>query len=129
MLLPVEEYLPGACLPPHLSPFVDHAEASYIPPEKQRMINLKLGIVDETPKPTTKSTENTVKKTENKIVSSQKSEPKKLAEKEKPLAVEEDDQQLGDHGMRVDIDSPGEESVDEDTEISESEEEDKTQVS
>lgn len=127
MLLPVEEYLPGACLPPHLSPFVDHAEASYIPPEKQRMINLKLGIVDETPKPTTKSTENTVKKTENKIVSSQKSEPKKLAEKEKPLAVEEDDQQLGDHGMRVDIDSPGEESVDEDTEISESEEEDKTQ--
>lgn len=47
MLLPVDEYLPGAVLPPHLSPFVETSDSGYLPPEKQRLINLKLGIVDE----------------------------------------------------------------------------------
>ena len=46
MLLPVDDYLPGATLPPHLSPFVDIQEGDYVPPEKQRLIKLKLGITD-----------------------------------------------------------------------------------
>jgi len=55
MILPVDEYLPGAVLPPHLSPFVETTEGGYVPPEKKRLINMKLGIsdeqVDETAKP------------------------------------------------------------------------------
>jgi pescadillo len=44
MLLPCEDYLPGAILPPHLSPFVDETEGEYVPPEKQRLLKMKLGI-------------------------------------------------------------------------------------
>lgn len=45
MLLPVEDYLPGTCLPPHLSPFSEATATSYVPPEKQRLINMKLGKI------------------------------------------------------------------------------------
>lgn len=36
-LLPVDDYCPGAVLPPHLSPFVREEEGDYVPPERARM--------------------------------------------------------------------------------------------
>ena len=38
-LLAVDEYFPGAILPPHLSPFVQEEEGDYIPPERQAMLD------------------------------------------------------------------------------------------
>lgn len=38
MLLPVEDYFPGAVLPPHLSPFVEEDEYDYVPPERQVLL-------------------------------------------------------------------------------------------
>jgi pescadillo protein len=37
-LLPIDDYVPGATLPPHLSPFVEEQEGDYIPPERQAML-------------------------------------------------------------------------------------------
>ena len=126
--MPVEDYLPGASLPPHLSPFVEVNEGSYVPPEKQRLIKMKLGIVDEektepeadTKKPTNGNKKSQVENKENKS---------QVAETKKPVqeAPETDEEDLEENGMRVDLDSPNEESDDDDkdTEISESEDETK----
>lgn len=134
MILPVEEYLPGACLPPHLSPFVEANDSSYVPPEKKRLIKMKLGIADSN-ETTVKSENDENTNTENtdnakNVEISQKSEEKnkvkivKKVEKEAKKEVKKEvEELLGDNGMKVDLDSPGEESVDEDTEISESEDE------
>ena len=36
-LLPLDEYLPGSTLPPHLSPFVQEQEGDYVPPEQEAL--------------------------------------------------------------------------------------------
>lgn len=38
-LLPTGEYAPGACLPAHLSPFVEEKEGDYVPPERQAQLD------------------------------------------------------------------------------------------
>ena len=37
-LVAVNDYVPGAMLPPHLSPFVEEQEGDYIPPERKQML-------------------------------------------------------------------------------------------
>jgi len=44
VLLPVDEYLPGAALPPHLSPFADSVGSAYIPPDKLKINDIKAGV-------------------------------------------------------------------------------------
>ncbi len=126
MLLPVEDYLPGTCLPPHLSPFSEATATSYVPPEKQRLINMKLGIPNEGPNK--KVTDQPAQQQQPTV----KTDTKKVEAKKQVVAPEGkkngaaavgNDEDLEDNGMRVDLDSPGEESVDEETEISESEDE------
>ena len=46
-ILPVDEYLPGQILPPHLSPFVEENEDDYIPPERQEVIAIEKQILRE----------------------------------------------------------------------------------
>ncbi|KAL5477327.1 hypothetical protein EMCRGX_G024116 [Ephydatia muelleri] len=36
-LLPLDDYLPGSALPPHLSPFVQEQEGDYVPPEQEAL--------------------------------------------------------------------------------------------
>jgi len=115
MILPHEDYLPGALLPPHLSPFVEHVDGAYIPPEKQKLIKMKLGIAPEESviKPQgvaqvpVKKTENQKPNTESN--GSQKSDKKK---EKKTEENDEDDDDVYD-GMKVDLDSPDEEESEE----------------
>jgi pescadillo protein len=41
MLLPTTEYLIGATLPPHLSPFVNEKRGDYVPPDKIKLLELR----------------------------------------------------------------------------------------
>lgn len=66
MLLPVDDYLPVAVLPPHLSPFDDTNDHGYIPPEKQKLIKMKLGITDPEEKESKENGENRAAEKEEK---------------------------------------------------------------
>ncbi|CAG7837237.1 unnamed protein product [Allacma fusca] len=44
-LLPMENYFPGAILPPHVSPFHVEREGDYVPPEKRKLFDLERGIL------------------------------------------------------------------------------------
>lgn len=37
-LVSIDDYVPGAILPPHLSPFVEEKEDDYVPPERRALI-------------------------------------------------------------------------------------------
>ena len=126
MLLPVSDYLPGAVLPPHLSPFVDATEGDYVPPEKQRLIKMKLGLpVEDLTTSNVKASEIEVKKEEkvadksknlnkkedkNKKAANGKKEPAKKEANESENDDDDDEEEIND--MKVDLDSPEEEEED-----------------
>jgi len=37
-VVPINDYVAGALLPPHLSPFVEEEEGDYVPPERKQML-------------------------------------------------------------------------------------------
>jgi len=125
MLLTVDDYLPGAILPPHLSPFVEIKEGDYVPPEKQRLIKMKLGInedssntkyinpneykdiiaKDDEKKETSNANKKETKKTNN--------NKKKTREVPKKEEREEDDDEDEDKEAKDDDDDEEEEGDDE----------------
>lgn len=136
MLLPVDEYLPGAVLPPHLSPFVETTEGGYVPPEKKRLINMKLGITDEQVDENQKAKDiakiqDSVEKKEKVNKQNATSSPvngngkkhqeeTKLKKNEKRKNEESDEDENEDeellNDMKVDLDSPDEEQSEEESE-------------
>eukprot|EP00795_Rhopilema_esculentum_P015350 gene15350-6582_t len=46
-ILPIDDYMPGSTLPPHLSPFVEETEEDYVPPERQEVIAMEKKILRE----------------------------------------------------------------------------------
>lgn len=44
-MLPVDEYVPGASLPPHLSPFVEEQQGDYVPPERRQMLEQEKQLI------------------------------------------------------------------------------------
>lgn len=46
-ILPLDDYLPGSVLPPHLSPFVEESSDDYIPPERQAILDQEKMLLKE----------------------------------------------------------------------------------
>jgi len=82
-VLPVNDYVPGAMLPPHLSPFVEEEEGDYIPPERKQMLEKE----KESLKMDATKDEEEVE--ENKVVGKKRkaNEEKDLDDEEKKLAL------------------------------------------
>ena len=45
--IPVDEYSPGASLPPHLSPFTEDGPGDYVPPERQLAMEEEQEVLDD----------------------------------------------------------------------------------
>jgi len=95
-LVPVSEYLPGAILPPHLSPFVDDSNPDqYVPPERASMIRQEKELLrtdadkDEDEEETTQVSTGKKRKREEEAVSKNASNKKedKMTDEEKKLAL------------------------------------------
>jgi pescadillo len=128
MILPHEDYLPGAVLPPHLSPFVEHVDGSYIPPEKQKLIKMKLGITPEESvikQPIVQTSVTNKKKTDIKPKTESNGSQKSDKKAEENKDDDDNDDDNGDvyDGMKVDLDSPDEEESEEEEQEPDSEEE------
>lgn len=123
ILLPVADYLPGALLPPHLSPFVDNSETGYIPPEKQRIDEIKMGKAETQIDPSAQkkiTVEEVTLKSNNKKAS--QSDNKKTNGKQKEVEEkEEEDDEDDEFDMKVDLESAEEESESESEEEEEEE--------
>lgn len=153
MLLPVDDYLPGALLPPHLSPFTETSETGYVPPEKQRLIRMKLGLPEvaeeekqpkiETKKEINESNNNNKKrKLEEKETTELKKREQnknvknnnKVSESVESNEEEDDDGDVDTENeedindMRVDLDSPDEEEEESDSDKEIEENENKEEV-
>jgi pescadillo protein len=142
MLLPVDDYLPGTLLPPHLSPFSETSETGYVPPEKQRLIRMKLGLPEvaedeKQPKTEIKKETNDINNKKRKIEETtelkkreqnKNGKNKKASESVESNEEEEDDGDVDTENeddindMKVDLDSPDEEEEsDSEKEIEENE--------
>lgn len=86
ILLPTADYLIGATLPPHLSPFVSEKRGEYVPPDKTKMIELRKQFEIE------KASEEKVKKGEGGVESELETDTE--FEKEPPSETENEEEEV-----------------------------------
>jgi len=96
-LVPVNDYVPGGMLPPHLSPFVEEQEGDYIPPERKQMLEREKELLrteasgeEEDDDEEEASDEKTEKETEKVTKPKKKAGNKRKRAEESKEVVEED---------------------------------------